>query len=89
MLVGTEDSQGPQANLAPRVMWDRTGLLGSPEIRVFLVCKAPQDFPDQRAPLVPRGKTGRLGTLGKEENWASKVRRAHPDQLVCWVPRER
>lgn len=87
--VETEASQGLQANLARRVKWARTGLLGSQEKRVFLVCRAPQDSLDQRAPQVPREKMGSLDTLGKEENWASKVRPARPDQLVCWVPRER
>lgn len=85
----TEDSQGPQASLAPRVMWARAALLGPLEKRVSLVCKVPQDSLDQRAPQVLRGKTGYLATLGKEENWASKVRQAPLDQLVSLVLRER
>lgn len=85
----TGDNQGPQASLAPRVMWAKTGLLGPLEKRVFRVCKVPQDSLDQRAPQVLRGKMGYLDTLGKEENWASKARRAPLDQLASLVLRER
>lgn len=85
----TEDSQGPQASLAPREMWARTGLLGPPEKRVYPVCKVPQDSLGQKAPQVLRAKMGYLDTLDKEENWASKVRQAPLDQLVSLVLRER
>lgn len=85
----TEDSRGPQASLAPREMWARTGLLGPLEKRVYLVCKVPQDSLGQKAPQVLRGKMGYLDTLDKEENWASKVRQAPLDQLASLALRER
>lgn len=85
----TGDSRVPQASLAPRVMWARTGLLGPLEKRVYRVCKVHQDSPDQKAPQVLRGKMGYLDILVKEENWASKVRQAPPDQLASLVLRER
>lgn len=79
----------PQGNQAPRAMWARTGPLGSLEKRASLVCKALQDSPGQRAPLVTKVKMEDQGTLDREENWASKVRQAHLDQLVSWALRER
>lgn len=85
----TGDNQGPQASLAPRVMWVKTGLLGPLEKRVSPVCKVPQDSLDQRAPQALRGKMGYLDTLGKEENWASKVIQGPLDQPVSLVLRER
>lgn len=85
----TEDSRGPQASLAPREIWARTGLLGPLEKRVYRVCKVPQDSLGQKAPQVLRGKMGYLDTLDKEENWASKVRQAPLDQLASLVLRVR
>lgn len=79
----------PPGNRDPRVTWARTGPLGSLGKRASQVCRALLDSPGQRVPLVPRGRTGVLGTLDREENWASKVRQAHLDQLVSWVLRER
>lgn len=79
----------PLGNQAPRAMWARMGPLGSLEKRALEVCKALLDFLGRRVPLAPRGKTGVLGTLDREENWASKVRQAHLDQLALWVLRER
>lgn len=79
----------PRGSQAPRVMWARTEPLGSLEKRASQVCKALLGSLDQRVPLAPRGKTGDLGTLDREENWASKVRQAHLDQLVLWVLRAR
>jgi len=70
-------------------MWARMGPLASLEKRASQVCKALLDFLGQRVPLAPRGKMDVLGTLVREENWASKVRQAHLDQLVSWVLRER
>ncbi|KAJ8798179.1 hypothetical protein J1605_016812 [Eschrichtius robustus] len=70
-------------------MWARTEPLGSLEKRASQVCKALLGSLDQGVPLAPKGKTGNLGTLDIEENWASKVRQAHLDQLVSWVLRER
>lgn len=69
--------------------WARTGPLGSLEKRASRVCRALLDFLGQRVPLAPRGRTGVLGTQDREENWASKVRRARLDRLVSWVLRER
>lgn len=83
----TGDNQGPQASLAPRLMWAKMGLLGFLEKRVSLVCKVLQDSLDQRVPQVLRGKMEFLGILDKEENWASKVRQAPLDQLVFLVLR--
>lgn len=79
----------PPGSQAPRAMWARMGPLGSLEKRASQVCKALLDFLGQRVLLAPRGKMGVLGTLAREENWASKARRAPLDQLVSWVLRER
>lgn len=79
----------PQGNQVPRVMWARMEPLDSLEKRASQVCKDLLGSLDQRVPLAHRGKMGDLGTLDKEENWASKVRQAHLDLLESWVPRER
>lgn len=89
MPVEIEDNQGPRDSQDLRVMWARTEPLGSLEKRASQVCKVLLGSLDQRVPLVPRGKTGYLDTLDREENWVSKVRQAHLDQLVSWVLRER
>lgn len=81
-LVEKGDNQVPRGNQAPRGMWARTGPLGSLEKRATQACKAPLDSLGQKALPVPRGKTGDLGTLDREENWAFKVRQAPLDQLV-------
>lgn len=89
MPVEREGNQVPQGSRAPRVMWARTEPLGSLEKRASQVCKVLLGSLDQRVPLVPREKMGYLDTLDREENWVSKVRQAHLDQLVSWVLRER
>lgn len=89
MPVEREGNQVPQGSRALRVMWARMEPLGSLEKRASQVYKVLLGSPDQRVPLVPRGKMGYLDTLDREENWVSKVRQAHLDQLVSWVLRER
>lgn len=79
----------PQDNRVPRVIWARMGPLGFLEKRAFQVYKVPLDSLGQRVPLAPKGRMGDWGTLDREENWVSKVRQAHLDQLVSWVLRER
>lgn len=70
-------------------MWVRMGPLGSLEKRVSQAYKGPLDSWGQRVPLAPRAKTGNLGTLDREENWAFKVTQAHLVQPALWVLRER